>query len=576
MARVKPFSVRRLSAAGCVVLLSAAVTIVPWRLVAGEPKADEEKPPVTATFIRSRPQEPNAGTDPATLKALKRLQELGATPAGATGNGLTIGIQSGWKGTAVDLDLIAQLADLKWLYFNLDHVPAADIGKLMPKLKRRLEFFGLESLSDERLTALAQLPGCGILMLGQETLSPAGFRHLAEMVTGVESLQLRGDVDDDSLAAISQMRSLKELQLQHAKITDAGLAHLAGLDHLEKLLLFECRGVRGDGYASLAPVKSLRQLQILGPRIDAVEIQALAKLPQLESLTLQPNGFPAAGLQAADVQALRNLKNLRTLGIMCQGPASDVAKQASGASILAVAGQLPALRQLSVMGIIADPAALAALAKATGLETLTLYDVTLSDRSLAALGELKSLKQLKLSSKGKVTETAWAKLIGLKQLTTISLEGSSLDDASLAQLANLTALEQLNLPESSVTGTGLKALTNLKNLKSLMLPASPFTDEGAELLRGLPALEWLNLSGTKITDRALDAIATLPRLFVLNLDATQVTADGLMKLRDLKQLSRISVAGTKASAEELAKLRAAMPEVQISDASDVYSLPAKP
>ena len=324
-------------------------------------------------------------------------------------------------------------------------------------------------------------------MLGQETLSPAGFRRLAEMAPGVKSLQPTGDLDDDSLAAIGQMRSLNELQLQHAKITGAGLAHLAGLDRLEKLLLFECRGIRGDGYANLAPVKSLRQLQILGPRIDAVETQALAKLPQLESLTLQPNGFPAAGLQAADVQALATLKNLKTLGIMCQLPASDVARQASGEAILAVAGQLPSLRELSVMGIIADPAALTALAKATGLETLTLYDVTLSDRSLAALGELKSLKQLKLSSKGEVTQAAWAKLIGLKQLTTLSLEGSSLDDASLAELANLTALEQLNLPASNVTGTGLKALTNLKNLKSLMLPASPFTDEGAEALRAAGA-----------------------------------------------------------------------------------------
>ena len=172
MARVKPFSARRLSAAAALLLIAATATMVPWRLVAQEPKPEEprvnaavvplrdqgsepeeEEQKITATFIRSRPQEPNAGTDPATLKALTRLQELGAMPAGAQGDGLSIGIQSGWKGTAADLDLIAQLADLKWLYFNLDHVPAADIGKLMPKLKRPLEFLGLEVLSDERLTA---------------------------------------------------------------------------------------------------------------------------------------------------------------------------------------------------------------------------------------------------------------------------------------------------------------------------------------------------------------------------------------------------------------------------------------
>ncbi|HEY1785824.1 MAG TPA: M56 family metallopeptidase [Pirellulales bacterium] len=564
MTRVKPFSARRLAAAACLLLVAAAVTIVPWRLVAAEPKDDDDQPRVTATFIRARPQAPPEGTDPATLEILKRLRELGAAPADFQGDGPAVGIQSGWRGKADDLEAIAKLPHLRMLYFDLDQVAAADVGKLMPELDHPINLLAFESLSDERLTTLARLPKCDTLMLNQETLSPAGFRRLAAMARDVGSLQLRGEVEDESLVAIGQIRSLKELQLQQTKITDAGLAHLAGLDRLEKLQLFECRGVKGAGYASLVPLKSLRELQVFGPKIDAPASEALAKLTQLETLSLQPFRLPPDGLRPDDVEALNQLKNLRVFSFMPQGPATDTAKQATAGAILGVAGQLPSLRQLSVMGVIADADGVAAVVKAPRLEELTLYDVALSDRLLAALDKRANLKQLRLSSKGGVTPAVWPKLTGLKQLTALSVEGSALNDADLAQLADLAALEQLNLPKSNVTGTGLKALANLKRLKSLTLSDSPFTDKGAESLRALPTLEWLNLSKTKITDRALDAIATLPALFVLNLDETQVTADSLLKLRDLKKLSEVTV-GARLSDADLAPVRAAMPEVHFSN-----------
>lgn len=152
--------------------------------------------------------------------------------------------------------------------------------------------------------------------------------------------------------------------------------------------------------------------------------------------------------------------------------------------LLAVAGKLPSLRKLSVAGVIADADDLVVLASSSKLEEVTLFDVTLSDRGLAALGELENLKQLRLMSKGVVTETAWAKLTGLKQLTVLSLTGSALDDAGLAELANLTALEQLILLGSRITGTGLKPLANLKQLKTLTLANSPFDDDGAEACGG--------------------------------------------------------------------------------------------
>ena len=473
---------------------------------AAEPKLEEQEENgsttdvITGVFFPNRSKEP---PDPATLAVLERLKELGAgtTPADFIPY-ISVSIGKGWKGIEADLDLIAQVADLNSLYFDLDEVSAEAVAKLVPKLKQPAKSLHLDGLSDERLTALGRLPQCKTFMLGRQTLSAAGFRHLAELAEGIEALQTQGPLDDAALAGIGQIKSLKGLWLRQAKITDAALAHLAGLERLEKLQLMDCRGVRGAGYANLSPVKSLRQLGIGGPAIGAEATKALAKLTQLESLTLGHDRLPPAGFKVADLAALGNLKNLRKFEFLAGGTATDAAKQASGSAILAAISQIPALTELSVVGVFADADSLDALAKASTLEVLRLLSVTVSDRSLAALGQLKNLKQLRLACNGDLTAAAAAKLVGLNQLTLLELQVSSLDDVGLATMVNLPALEELDITSSKITGTGLKALASLRQLKRLSIPNAPFTDEGAEVLRGFPALESLNLSGTKITDRA--------------------------------------------------------------------------
>ncbi|HEY1785826.1 MAG TPA: hypothetical protein VGG30_09770, partial [Pirellulales bacterium] len=75
------------------------------------------------------------------------------TPAGVLSDtGVSIG--KGWKGAEADLDRIAQLVDLKSLYFDFGYVSAEAVARLIPKLKQPVGFLSLEGLSDERLTAL--------------------------------------------------------------------------------------------------------------------------------------------------------------------------------------------------------------------------------------------------------------------------------------------------------------------------------------------------------------------------------------------------------------------------------------
>ena len=509
------------------------------------------------------PREPKAALDPVSDRAIERLKELGAT-AFEQESGLLVDIQYGWKGTDADLDLLADVADINQLDLDLDAVGAEAIGKLTLKLKRPVESLALSNLSDERVAALKHLPPCKHLVLPQQTLSAEGFSQLAKLAEGVESLlpALTGGIDDERLASIGKIRSLKKLDLQMAEITDAGLAHLASLDKLEELWLMGCVGIHGPGYANLAPVQSLRTLKIYMP-VDAEGFRASATLTQLTKLELWPDASVAESpdQEPAGVEALKGLANLRSLEVTTNRGDQPTLEFCD--AVLQVAAQMPELRSLRVLNLDTDAGSLAGLTGCPQLEELFLGQITLNDPVLATFDDLKNLKKLRLMSNGEVAPAIWEKLGRLQPLVGLWANHSGVDDSGLSQLAGLTGLEGLNLSGSKITGTGLRSLTNFKQLKTLTLSESPLDDEGGALLRNFPAIEFLDLSKTKITDRSLDAIAALPNLRTLTLDGTQVTADGLMKLRELQQLSRISVRGIKPSFDEMKRLRAAFPEVVI-------------
>ncbi|HEY1785825.1 MAG TPA: M56 family metallopeptidase [Pirellulales bacterium] len=58
MTRVKAFSARRFAIAAGVLSIAAALTIVPWRLVAAEPKPEKEKPPLAAEPTPAEEEDP--------------------------------------------------------------------------------------------------------------------------------------------------------------------------------------------------------------------------------------------------------------------------------------------------------------------------------------------------------------------------------------------------------------------------------------------------------------------------------------------------------------------------------------
>jgi Leucine rich repeat len=102
-----------------------------------------------------------------------------------------------------------------------------------------------------------------------------------------------------------------------------------------------------------------------------------------------------------------------------------------------------------------------------------------------------------------VTEATLAYIGELKALKELHLDGAAVTDAGLAHLRGLTSLEKLSLGDTSITDAGLANLRGLKALKELYLYRTKLTDAGLAYLKGLDRLQVLILESTPITDAGL-------------------------------------------------------------------------
>ena len=108
----------------------------------------------------------------------------------------------------------------------------------------------------------------------------------------------RGPVHDDDLRVVARLRSLKWLSLAFQKdVTDAGLAHLKGLENLRELDLHEC-GIGDDGLRHVAEIATLETLDVGGTNVSDSGLRHLAVLKNLRWLGVDDTRVTDAGVQA--------------------------------------------------------------------------------------------------------------------------------------------------------------------------------------------------------------------------------------------------------------------------------------
>jgi hypothetical protein len=217
----------------------------------------------------------------------------------------------------------------------------------------------------------------------------------------------------------------------------------------------------------------------------------------------------------------------------------------------------------------------------SAIESLNIISTKFSDAWMPSIAKLKTLKTLRFTNNGKLTDAglellaglnnmetfnfvgtamtgrAFAKFDGWTHLTKCSFRGSSIDDEGLQQLCeHFPNLESISLAHAKCTDAGAQSLAKLTKLKSLELGTHNATPASLKNLIGLP-LESLQLGDGLDSPEgiaACKAILTLRRLTLTHCE--HLSDEGLKLAADLTQLQQLEIGGLELPDERIAQLRA--------------------
>lgn len=195
-------------------------------------------------------------------------------------------------GTQITAQGLASLENLKLQFLGLNRTALGD--EAVPALVklRGLDRLDLQQtrLTDAGLAGLLALPALNTLTLNGTQVSGAGFCRAAERGhlarSALKELAISDTrLNDDAMACVGRIPRLENLWARNTQITAKGLRPLAACP-LKKLDLAGAT-VGDDALEVLAPMKSLRILNLDETRISDAGIPALKAMGHLESTSLR-------------------------------------------------------------------------------------------------------------------------------------------------------------------------------------------------------------------------------------------------------------------------------------------------
>jgi hypothetical protein len=263
-----------------------------------------------------------------------------------------------------------------------------------------------------------------------------------------------------------------------------------------------------------------------GARDQSELFQQVARLGHIEQLT------PHVSVRDEDIKRIAGLRRLKRLDLM--DPSPELTDKA-----LEVLVQMPSI------------------------EALSIYDASITDQGLAALANMRQLKELAIgngrvaNSRFRITDDGVAQLESLTNLVCLDLDCPTLSGEEIRHLAKLTKLRRLKLNGRRITDNNLGLLASLPNLESLELRNATFAGIGFAGLDCLSKLEWLELEGPNITDEAIPFIARMPALYGLGIDNARLTAAGIEQLAAAPKLYQVQIRSPVSG--DLKRLKRALP-----------------
>jgi hypothetical protein len=285
---------------------------------------------------------------------------------------------------------------------------------------------------------------------------------------------------DDTMAHVGRLPKLISVGIsQSDAITEAGIAHLAGLSDLE---MVNFKGLKGTG-AALAYLRGhtkLKRLHIDGVLVTDADLVHLDGLTSLEWLNL-----PSTQVSDAGLVHMERLVNLRQLVL------NDTRVVGPGLAHLKGMAQLEGLHLARTL--VRDLSSLPPLPR---LESLTLDDTEVDDSQMPSVARFPALDRLNLNHTG-VTDVGLVALQGAKgSLRGLFLTGTKVTDAAAPALLKLEHLAGLSLADTKITDATLDQLSGLNGLRALDVSQTAVTDEGiARLRKALPRLKVTNKAG---------------------------------------------------------------------------------
>lgn len=342
-----------------------------------------------------------------------------------------------------------------------------------------------------------------------DTRTAPGFGdEQIKLVTGFDrltSLSLENSVvTDEGLAAVKEIPTLTTLNLRKcAKLTDAGLEHVAELPKLQRLiLLYNKDGLTNECMKSIAKIESLRALDIRG------------------CVQIKDDGLLA-------MAPLKNLVDFKHRGFNVNNEG------------LAVFKELPQVRVLMMQDAAnVDDGGMEHLAGLNSLTSLDMTGTSVEDPGFAALSG-KKIQDLRLRN--------------------TLVEGTGLDQLEAAY----ESLTYLDLNESFANNDGMAKVAAFKNLETLLVWQTSVTDDGLAVVAELPKLKTLMLKAlTEVTDAGMDHVAKAVSLEDLDLSQSGVTDEGLAKLHTLKNLTKLNVGNTAVTEDGIKAIQEAIPSLK--------------
>jgi len=286
-----------------------------------------------------------------------------------------------------------------------------------------------------------QLTGCSIeqpdfaLQRGQlmivEVQPPVERRVAIFVVTHQGRVSIQTVDEDKIVAALSGLPAgrftMNRIDLQHGsgdKLTQA-VDLIARLPQSPDIWLTGGRSAAdNNSLTQLSRLKTLQGLHVKSGKVTAAGLKQLAALPQLRRAA-----FEDTPLDNSALQALAGAATLNTLSFDGCGISSDGLQQLQ---------QLPALKSLSIARN------------------------QLTAEGVAALAGFPALEELSLPGKAELTEEEVVSIAAIKNLRSLNLKGSGVQDPQLLKIASIVTLELLDISDTSVTDNGLVDLQKSK------------------------------------------------------------------------------------------------------------------